>query len=64
MEDEMDDLLKDIRKERITQFILLPVLQQSGRGGNETIRNQDRNPNKSDELTNPPSWWQANPSPQ
>jgi hypothetical protein len=32
MEDEIDDLLKDIRKERITQFILPPALQQTDSG--------------------------------
>ena len=76
MEDEVDDLLKDIRKERITQFILPPALRQSEpisdprpklsnpRIGAETPKNQDRIGTPADDLSRAPEWWQTNPNPQ
>jgi hypothetical protein len=77
MEEEVDDLLKDIRKERITQFILPPALSQTSpssghtpepgaphRGGDDTPRHQDKSAGKGDDMANAPAWWQVNPNPK
>jgi hypothetical protein len=77
MEEEVHDLLKDIRKERITQFILPSALSQTSpgsgytpesgaphRGGDNTPRHQDKSASRGDDMTKAPTWWQVSPKPQ